>query len=147
VRYVPLALGGLALILGVCARLAGSPDEVTWHGRTYAIVSRERGEAQCFDFVRDDQVAFSECGSLDLFCDPPTAARFDVDGDGTDDVYFETCSGPRYVTEKGGEIVEQRVPEAPRLGWWARQVEGGGVELLVVGLLLVAAGVAPTMRY
>jgi hypothetical protein len=146
-RFVPLALGAVALVLGIWARLAGSPDEVTWHGRTYAIEPHDEAEARCFDFVRDGQVAFRECGSTDTFCDPPTIARFDVDHDGTDDIFVETCSGPRYVTEKDGEIVEQWLPDPPRLGWWARQVEGGGVELLVVGLLLVAAGVAPTMRY
>jgi hypothetical protein len=48
---------------------------------------------------------------------------------------------------KAGEIVDEKLTEPPQLGWWARQVEGGGTELLVVGLLLVAAGVAPTVRY
>ena len=146
-RYVPLALGALALVLGVWARLASSPDEVTWHGQTYTILPHDEGESVCFEFVRDGEVAYRECGSTDLLCDRPTASRFDVDGDGTEDVLVTTCSGTYYVTERDGEIVDEKLPEPPKLGWWARQVEGGGTELLVGGLLLVAAGVAPTVRY
>lgn len=137
-RLIPLVLGILAVVLGVAARLASAPTEITWGGRDYAITTRQEGEAACFDFVADGATAFTECGSLDTLCDPPQAYVFDADGDGQRDVVVTTCSGTRVVTWRGA-IVEARV-EALRPGWWGRQVLDGGTELLVVGVVLAVAG-------
>ena len=139
-RLIPLALGIVAVVLGVAARLASAPTAITWDGRDFHLYTHREAEAQCFDIVDDHSVtAFSLCGSLDTLCDEPEAYVFDANGDGERDVVVTTCSGAHVVTFRDGEIAQQRV-EALRPGWWGRQVLDGGFELLVVGALLVLAG-------
>jgi len=140
VRLIPLALGVVAVVLGVAARLASAPTSITWGGRDFHIYSYREDEAQCFDFVDDHgMTVFKQCGSLDTLCDEPRAYVFDANGDGERDVVVTTCSGTHVVSWGGGAITEQRI-DPLRPGWWGRQVLDDGTELLVVGALLGLAG-------
>jgi hypothetical protein len=139
VRVVPLALGLVALVLGVAARRASEPTSILWGEREYDIVTRVEDEAECFDFVAGGVTAFTECGSLDTLCDRPQAFAFDANGDSVRDIYVTTCRGPILVTWRDGAIGDERLGEL-HPGWWARQVLDGGTELLIVGALLGLAG-------
>ena len=137
-RYavVALALGVSAIALGSRAYRANEPQHVDFASGRYSITTRAEREAECFDFAdASGRVAFTECGSLDTLCDAPTSARFDADGDGFDDVYFETCSGKLLVSEHAGKIDERRVDA---LEWWPREVLDHGLDLFAVGAIYIA---------
>jgi hypothetical protein len=129
-----LAVSGIAaLVLGLRACDAGAPTRFG----PYVIAARIEGEAKYFDLVRDGKVEHTLAGSLDTLCEPPFVALFDVDGDGTSDLYFENCRGHGYLVQRAGALsyVEEGDGPAPD-GWWARQVLGGGRRLIAIAVLL-----------
>ncbi len=145
-----LAVAGIvALTLGARACDAHAPT----HFGPYAITMRIEGEAQYFDLVRDGTIAHTLAGSLDTLCDPPSVARFDVDGDGAADLYFRSCRGHGYLMMRGHSLdyVDQGDGREPD-GWWARQVLTGGMRLIVfgiglcIGALVVIAIAGMTLR-
>jgi hypothetical protein len=131
-----LVIGVAAVALGARACSANEPHYVDFASGRYSITTRAEREAECFDFEdASGHVAFTECGSLDTLCDDPTSARFDADGDGFDDIYFETCSGKLLVSEHAGKIDERRVDA---LEWWPREVLDHGLDLFAVGAIYIA---------
>ena len=121
------------LVLGARACDACEPTDF---GR-YAIVSRIEGQAKYFDLVHDGRVEHTLAGSLDTLCDPPFVARFDVDGDGESDLYFRNCTGHGYLVRRGDALEYVDLGDtSDALGWWARQVLGGGTQLIVLGVAL-----------
>jgi hypothetical protein len=146
---VPRVVGLVLIALGVRACCARHPEDITLGQHTYDIESRDRGEAACFDLFESDshELAYSACGSLDLLCDRPTIARFDVDHDGQTDLYIDSCSGPAYVTVSNGKIEEVELADTWRPStWWGRQVLNGGLWLFGVGGLLLVFGVPAVVR-
>ncbi len=129
-----LALAGIiALMLGVYACDAREPTDFG----PYAIVSRVDGQTMYFDLVRAGNVELTLAGSLDTLCDPPFVARFDVNDDGVADLYFRNCRGHGYVVRRADTITYAGQGDtAEPTSWWAHQVLGGGMRLIVLGIAL-----------
>ncbi|MDB4955249.1 MAG: uncharacterized protein JWO36_2818 [Myxococcales bacterium] len=139
--------GGASLVLGLLARDACDPTSVTWGDTSYTITRRDSGDAIAFDFSHDGRVEKSLWGSTDTLCDDPYLRRFDVDGDGTDDVLVHDCGHYSYLTMRDRELHEEYLGDHLQLRTaWAGEVERGGVTACACGIVLLLVGLGVGVR-
>jgi hypothetical protein len=156
---VVLGAGALAVVLGLVANSRRDPDTVTWGKAAFLVKRRDLGQAVAIDFLRrgDGVVAESIAGRTDLVCEPPHLMLIDLDGDGETEVYFTTCDESGFVAYRGGEQLEAvqlsefEVAQLRVLhSFWFRQLQDGGWNLLLWGLLgalLGAVGLGTTVLF
>jgi hypothetical protein len=141
-RWIPIGisslglLAGIALIvLGVRACDARDPATVDLGGASYEVVTHHAGQTVYTDLQRGGHVEHQIVSSIDM-CDAPLLAAFDVDDDGTTDLYFRHCRGEGYIARRSGALASVRLSRTPG-GWWARQVLSGGWRLVVYGVAVL----------
>ena len=138
---VVLGVAGVVLIYaGSLASAAHDPTTATWDGVDYTITASDRGD---FDLSHEGHSIGSVGGSTDTLCDQPDLRRYDVDGDGTDDLVVYNCGRFRAYTVKDRKIVDLAFPGRTL---WANEIEWRGQRLGVTGAALFAVGIGAALR-
>ncbi|HEX7704775.1 MAG TPA: hypothetical protein VF403_28740, partial [Kofleriaceae bacterium] len=143
VIVVLIAAGVGSLVAASRASDAHDPTQITWGNETYEITSSERGDSVAYDLSHDGRVVRTLFGSTDTLCDAPYIRRYDVDGDGVDDLLVYDCGHLDPYTMRDGQLV---TIESHDPSLWASEVECSGLRLLLLGLALFMIGVAGAVR-
>jgi len=116
-KWILLAalVGAVSLSLLAIQNLRSNPERFDdWTCPAVTIAQEERAEAVVYelrDVVTLDLIT-QLAGSTDLVCDPPRLVVWDVDRDGTEDLYFQHCGGQGYLSCDGLTIKYQSLHEA-----------------------------------
>jgi hypothetical protein len=105
-----LVISILSLFLVVMQNWRKNPNKFSsWDCAAVTISEKEKGETFSFNLIdpTTDDMVTQLAGTTDLVCDPPTLFIWDVNEDGTEDLYFQHCGGHGYLYCDGQTVIYQ----------------------------------------
>ena len=116
----------LSLLLVVMQNWRKSPDNFnSWECAAVTIIEEEKKrEILLFNIIdpATSDIVTQLAGSTDLVCEPPRLFIWDVNEDGTEDLYFQHCGGHGYLYCDGQTVSYKILPDTDVSfkGFWYR---------------------------